>query len=180
MDFGRQSSWHGKHIVLALSMPYTIKLTGGASVAKINVPAFSGPSWKWGGGNLPHLSGNVCFTDHCLVLAHSVLTICVRANWRGDFSAAWTINCNRFIIVVVISQPHPQFPSGCGLRRAVARRNSGAMPSRWRRRTALRRFGVEMEFVGSHGEILVFYLKSRRKKKTTFVCDWLGKKTVFE
>lgn len=34
------------------------------------------------------------------------------------------------IIVVVISQPHPQFPSGCGLRRAVARRNSGAMPSR--------------------------------------------------
>lgn len=54
------------------------------------------------------------------------------------------------IIVVVISQPHPQLPSGCGLRRAVARRNSGAMPSRWRRRTAFRRFGVERD--GIRGE----------------------------
>ena len=31
------------------------------SVVKVNVPAFSGPCRKLGGGNLLHLSGDVCF-----------------------------------------------------------------------------------------------------------------------
>jgi len=31
------------------------------SVVKVNVPAFSGPCWKLGGGNLLHLSGDVGF-----------------------------------------------------------------------------------------------------------------------